>query len=89
MKQIYLKVAKRMKEYEDQKYNQWRDGTEQILPLLLKNTLLTVITGGAATHVNPETFEQVRYRKIVYQTSLWGRTETYLMVSEIFLRIIF
>ncbi|NXV97678.1 DYH10 protein, partial [Calonectris borealis] len=41
VKQIYLQVAKRMKEYEDQKYNQWRDGTEQILPLLLKNTLLT------------------------------------------------
>ncbi|KAK4813186.1 hypothetical protein QYF61_014017 [Mycteria americana] len=58
VKQIYLQVAKRMKEYEDQKYNQWRDGTEQILPLLLKNTLLTVITGGAATHVNPESSEQ-------------------------------
>uniref|UniRef100_A0A8C0IJ94 Dynein heavy chain tail domain-containing protein n=1 Tax=Bubo bubo TaxID=30461 RepID=A0A8C0IJ94_BUBBB len=41
VKQIYLQVAKRMKEYEDQKYNQWRDGTEQILPVLLKNTLLT------------------------------------------------
>jgi len=75
-----------MKEYEDQKYSQWRDGTEQILPLLLKNTLLTVVTGGAAHHVNPETSEQVRQRKIVYQTSLWGRTETYVMVSEIFLR---
>ncbi|NWH44183.1 DYH10 protein, partial [Fregata magnificens] len=81
VKQIYLQVAKRMKEYEDEKYSQWRDGTEQILPLLLKNTLLSVVTGGAATHVNPETFEQVRYRKIVYQTSLWGRTETYLMVT--------
>ncbi|KFZ50045.1 Dynein heavy chain 10, axonemal, partial [Podiceps cristatus] len=44
VKHIYLQVAKRMKEYEDQKYNQWRDGTEQMLPLLLKNTLLTVIT---------------------------------------------
>ncbi|NWQ79383.1 DYH10 protein, partial [Columbina picui] len=42
VKQIYLQVAKRMKEYEDEKYNQWRDGTEQILPTLLKNTLLTV-----------------------------------------------
>ncbi|NXK07793.1 DYH10 protein, partial [Herpetotheres cachinnans] len=41
VKQIYLQVAKRLKEYEDQKYSQWRDGTEQILPLLLKNTLLT------------------------------------------------
>lgn len=68
MKQIYLQVAKRMKEYEDEKYNQWRDGTEQILPTLLKNTLLTV-TGGAAARVNPETSEQVRYRKVTYQTS--------------------
>uniref|UniRef100_A0A663MH87 Dynein heavy chain tail domain-containing protein n=1 Tax=Athene cunicularia TaxID=194338 RepID=A0A663MH87_ATHCN len=41
VKQIYLQVAKTMKEYEEQKYNQWRDGTEQILPVLLKNTLLT------------------------------------------------
>ncbi|NXE72085.1 DYH10 protein, partial [Cochlearius cochlearius] len=41
VKQTYLQVAKKMKEYEDQKYNQWRAGTEQILPLLLKNTLLT------------------------------------------------
>ncbi|XP_064889438.1 dynein axonemal heavy chain 10 isoform X2 [Columba livia] len=57
VKQIYLQVAKRMKEYEDEKYNQWRDGTEQILPTLLKNTLLTV-TGGAAARVNPETSEQ-------------------------------
>ncbi|NWU65689.1 DYH10 protein, partial [Pterocles burchelli] len=43
VKQIYLQVAKSMKEYEDQKYNQWREETEQMLPLLLKNTLLTVI----------------------------------------------
>ncbi|NXP47120.1 DYH10 protein, partial [Heliornis fulica] len=44
VKQIYLQVAKRLKEYEDEKYSQWRDGTEQILPVLLKNTLLTVST---------------------------------------------
>ncbi|NWJ04820.1 DYH10 protein, partial [Crypturellus undulatus] len=41
VKQIYLQVAKKMKEYEDQKYSQWREGTEQILPQLLKKTLLT------------------------------------------------
>ncbi|NXE53497.1 DYH10 protein, partial [Casuarius casuarius] len=41
VKQIYLQVAKKMKEYEDQKYDQWRDVTEQILPQLLKKTLLT------------------------------------------------
>ncbi|XP_040439457.1 dynein heavy chain 10, axonemal [Falco naumanni] len=58
VKQIYLQVAKRMKEYEDEKYNQWRHETEQILPLLLKNTLLTVITSGSASHVNTETLEQ-------------------------------
>ncbi|KAM9259890.1 dynein axonemal heavy chain 10 [Cariama cristata] len=58
VKQIYLQVAKRLKQYEDRKYNQWRDRTEQILPLLLRNTLLTVITGGAATHVNLETLGQ-------------------------------
>ncbi|NXT19036.1 DYH10 protein, partial [Syrrhaptes paradoxus] len=58
VKQIYLQVAKSMKEYEDKKYNQWREETEQILPLLLKNTLLTVIRVGAATSVNPETSEQ-------------------------------
>ncbi|NXA37419.1 DYH10 protein, partial [Eudromia elegans] len=43
VKQIYLQVAKKMKEYEDQKYSQWRDGTEQILPQLLKKTLLNKI----------------------------------------------
>ncbi|NWW73281.1 DYH10 protein, partial [Climacteris rufus] len=42
VKQIYLQVAKKMKEYEDQKYHQWRESTEQMLPLLLKDTVLTV-----------------------------------------------
>ncbi|NXI79191.1 DYH10 protein, partial [Rhipidura dahli] len=42
VKQKYLQVAKKMKEYEDQKYHQWRDRTEHIIPLLLKDTLLTV-----------------------------------------------
>lgn len=65
-----------MKEYGDQKYYQWRDETKQILPLLLKNTLLTVVTGGAATPVNPEASEQVRYRTTVHQALLQGRTET-------------
>uniref|UniRef100_A0A8B9GGE7 Dynein heavy chain tail domain-containing protein n=1 Tax=Amazona collaria TaxID=241587 RepID=A0A8B9GGE7_9PSIT len=41
VKQIYLQVAKKMKEYEDQKYSQWRDGTQHVLPPLLKNSLLT------------------------------------------------
>ncbi|NWY13631.1 DYH10 protein, partial [Aphelocoma coerulescens] len=42
VKHKYLQVAKKMKEYEDQKYHQWRERTEQMLPLLLKDTLLTV-----------------------------------------------
>ncbi|NXK20799.1 DYH10 protein, partial [Arenaria interpres] len=41
VKQIYLQVAKRMKEYEDHKYSHWRNETEHVLPQLLKNTLLT------------------------------------------------
>uniref|UniRef100_A0A8C6ZHZ5 Dynein axonemal heavy chain 10 n=1 Tax=Nothoprocta perdicaria TaxID=30464 RepID=A0A8C6ZHZ5_NOTPE len=50
VKQIYLQVAKKMKEYEDQKYSQWRDGTEQILPQLLKKTLLNkIVSTGPVT----------------------------------------
>ncbi|NWH83945.1 DYH10 protein, partial [Aegithalos caudatus] len=40
--QIYLQVVKKMEEYENQKYCQWRERTEHVLPLLLKDTLLTV-----------------------------------------------
>uniref|UniRef100_A0A670YVL6 Dynein axonemal heavy chain 10 n=1 Tax=Pseudonaja textilis TaxID=8673 RepID=A0A670YVL6_PSETE len=40
VKQKYLEVAKRMKEYEDVKYDQWRNTTEERLPVLLKKTLL-------------------------------------------------
>ncbi|NWU57206.1 DYH10 protein, partial [Dromas ardeola] len=58
VKQIYLQVAKRMKEYEDQKYSHWRDGTEQILPLLLKNNLLTV---SSVTEEPITTKESVRF----------------------------
>ncbi|XP_062480123.1 dynein axonemal heavy chain 10 isoform X3 [Pezoporus occidentalis] len=58
VKQIYLQVAKKMKEYEDQKYSQWRDETLHVLPPLLKNSLLTVSIDGAATNINPETSEQ-------------------------------
>ncbi|NXR78423.1 DYH10 protein, partial [Pycnonotus jocosus] len=42
VKQIYLQVVKKMEEYEHQKYRQWRERTEQMLPLLLKDTLLSV-----------------------------------------------
>uniref|UniRef100_A0A4X2JQB9 Dynein axonemal heavy chain 10 n=1 Tax=Vombatus ursinus TaxID=29139 RepID=A0A4X2JQB9_VOMUR len=40
VKQKYLEVGRRMKEYEDRKYEQWRDWTEQTLPSLLKKSLL-------------------------------------------------
>ncbi|NXO39161.1 DYH10 protein, partial [Locustella ochotensis] len=42
VKQMYLQVVKKMEEYEVQKYHQWRERTEHMLPLLLKDTLLTV-----------------------------------------------
>ncbi|XP_049721902.1 dynein axonemal heavy chain 10 isoform X2 [Elephas maximus indicus] len=52
VKQIYLEVGRRMKEYEDRKYDQWKETTEQILPTLMKKSLLTKscsITEEAAT----------------------------------------
>ncbi|NWU75337.1 DYH10 protein, partial [Onychorhynchus coronatus] len=48
VKQIYLQVAKKMKKYEDQKYKEWRERTEHIVPQLLKDNLLTVITSSVA-----------------------------------------
>ncbi|XP_006149290.1 dynein heavy chain 10, axonemal [Tupaia chinensis] len=41
VKQKYLEVAKTMKEYEDKKYEQWKETTEQVLPSLMKKSLLT------------------------------------------------
>ncbi|XP_077015711.1 dynein axonemal heavy chain 10 isoform X3 [Tamandua tetradactyla] len=41
VKQKYLEVGRRMKEYEDRKYEQWKETTEQILPNLMKKSLLT------------------------------------------------
>ena len=36
----YLCVAKQMKAYEDQLYEQWRENVEAVLPALLKRNLL-------------------------------------------------
>ncbi|NXG46545.1 DYH10 protein, partial [Psilopogon haemacephalus] len=58
VKQIYLNVAKKMKEYEDQKYSQWRDETEQILPQLMENTLLNV---SSVTEESVTTKKSVRF----------------------------
>lgn len=32
-----------MKDYEDKKYEQWKETTEQILPALMKKSLLTKV----------------------------------------------
>ncbi|KAE8635010.1 hypothetical protein XENTR_v10002490 [Xenopus tropicalis] len=36
----YLEVARKMKEYEDKKYEMWKENTDQNLPSLLKRSLL-------------------------------------------------
>uniref|UniRef100_A0A8D1JL20 AAA+ ATPase domain-containing protein n=1 Tax=Sus scrofa TaxID=9823 RepID=A0A8D1JL20_PIG len=41
VKQKYLEVGRIMKDYEDRKYEQWRETTELILPTLMKKSLLT------------------------------------------------
>ncbi|XP_062814743.1 dynein axonemal heavy chain 10 isoform X2 [Anolis carolinensis] len=62
VKQKYLEVAKKMKEYEDQKYELWRETTEEKLPLLLKKTLLAKVhPSGAIIQSNPESLEQGPY----------------------------
>ncbi|XP_060639849.2 dynein axonemal heavy chain 10-like [Anolis sagrei] len=62
VKQKYLEVAKRMKAYEDQKYELWRETTEEKLPLLLKKTLLAKMhPSGAIIQSNPESLEQGPY----------------------------
>ncbi|KAI5166248.1 Dynein Heavy Chain 10, Axonemal [Manis pentadactyla] len=41
VKQKYLEVGRAMKNYEDRKYEQWKEATEQMLPTLMKKSLLT------------------------------------------------
>ncbi|KAM9056172.1 dynein axonemal heavy chain 10 isoform 4-T4 [Megaptera novaeangliae] len=41
VKQKYLEVGRTMKDYEDKKYEQWKETTEQVLPTLMKKSLLT------------------------------------------------
>uniref|UniRef100_A0A8C9QGL1 Dynein axonemal heavy chain 10 n=1 Tax=Spermophilus dauricus TaxID=99837 RepID=A0A8C9QGL1_SPEDA len=41
VKQKYLEVGRTMKDYEDHKYEQWKETTEQVLPNLMKKSLLT------------------------------------------------
>ncbi|KAF7484152.1 Hypothetical predicted protein [Marmota monax] len=46
VKQKYLEVGRTMKDYEDHKYEQWKETTEQVLPNLMKKSLLTKVCGG-------------------------------------------
>ncbi|XP_013358995.1 PREDICTED: dynein heavy chain 10, axonemal isoform X2 [Chinchilla lanigera] len=41
VKQRYLEVGRTMRDYEERKYEQWREATEQSLPTLMKKSLLT------------------------------------------------
>ncbi|NWU02773.1 DYH10 protein, partial [Urocynchramus pylzowi] len=58
VQQIYLQVTKKMEEYEDQKYRHWRERAEHVLPLLLKDTLLTL---SSATDEPLTTRKSVRF----------------------------
>ncbi|XP_036076372.1 dynein heavy chain 10, axonemal isoform X2 [Rousettus aegyptiacus] len=48
VKQKYLEVGRMMKAYEDMKYEQWRDTTEQVLPALMKKSLLAKVSADDA-----------------------------------------
>ncbi|XP_070572584.1 dynein axonemal heavy chain 10-like isoform X2 [Ptychodera flava] len=50
----YLDVAKQMKEYEDKKYEEWREYVEATLPGLLKRNLLAKPVQGSITQVQVE-----------------------------------
>ncbi|XP_036777654.2 dynein axonemal heavy chain 10 [Manis pentadactyla] len=52
VKQKYLEVGRAMKNYEDRKYEQWKEATEQMLPTLMKKSLLTKISTAAADTVS-------------------------------------
>ena len=43
----YLEVGMRMRDYELQKYEHWREETEKILPLLMKRNILVVSANSA------------------------------------------
>ncbi|MEE6504167.1 hypothetical protein FKM82_005082, partial [Ascaphus truei] len=54
----YLEVVKRMKEYEDKKSEAWKENTEQVLPLLLKRSLLVKVhASGVIIQANMSTSE--------------------------------
>uniref|UniRef100_UPI000FC45FB7 Dynein axonemal heavy chain 10 n=1 Tax=Bos taurus TaxID=9913 RepID=UPI000FC45FB7 len=54
VKQKYLELGRMMKDYEDRKYEQWRETTEQILPTLMKKSLLTKTSAAGDDATNPD-----------------------------------
>uniref|UniRef100_A0A8C7BQU9 Dynein axonemal heavy chain 10 n=1 Tax=Neovison vison TaxID=452646 RepID=A0A8C7BQU9_NEOVI len=54
VKQKYLEVGRTMKDYEDRKYEQWRETTELVLPTLMKKSLLTKTSSVADETANLE-----------------------------------
>ncbi|KAF4011790.1 hypothetical protein G4228_003492 [Cervus hanglu yarkandensis] len=54
VKQKYLELGRMMKDYEDRKYEQWRETTELILPTLMKKSLLTKTSAAGDDAINPE-----------------------------------
>uniref|UniRef100_A0A8C5JCI3 Dynein-1, subspecies f n=1 Tax=Junco hyemalis TaxID=40217 RepID=A0A8C5JCI3_JUNHY len=78
----YLQVTKKMEEYEAKKYHQWRDRAEHVLPLLLKDTLLTLVSSATeepvsirksvscALNFSPEILEIITEAKYMEQLGL-------------------
>ncbi|KAJ3602265.1 hypothetical protein NHX12_030024 [Muraenolepis orangiensis] len=69
-KEKYLEVGKRMRAYEVQKYELWRDETEKTLPLLMKRNILVVsadsadVTGSQVKHEKNVTTLQMRVTSV-------------------------
>ncbi|NWZ12470.1 DYH10 protein, partial [Agelaius phoeniceus] len=81
VQQIYLQVTKKMEEYEAQKYRQWRERAEHVIPLLLKDTLLALSSAtdelvsirksvGFALNFSPEIQEIITEAKYMEQLGL-------------------
>eukprot|EP00069_Balaena_mysticetus_P013367 bmy_01484T0 len=52
VKQKYLEVGRTMKDYEDKKYEQWKETTEQVLPTLMEKSLLTKLNYNFSMYVD-------------------------------------
>ncbi|ELK14270.1 Dynein heavy chain 10, axonemal [Pteropus alecto] len=72
VKQKYLEVGRMMKGYEDMKYEQWRDTTEQVLPALMKKSLLAKVSADDATGSDRGTVFAINFspalREIINET---------------------